>query len=97
VFVKVAGGLRVDEPAADLGVCMALLSSFDDRILPAGTIYIGEVGLGGEIRNVRRLSERIIEAQKLGFQLIVIPRLTKPAGKLEKAKIKEVEHLSELI
>jgi DNA repair protein RadA/Sms len=97
VFVKVAGGLRVDEPAADLGICMALLSSFDDRILPVGTVYIGEVGLGGEIRNVRRLTDRIMEAHKLGFQTIVVPRLTKSTGKLEKAKIKEVEHLSELI
>jgi len=97
VFLKVAGGLRVDEPAADLGICMALLSSFDDRILPAGTAYIGEVGLGGEIRNVRRLTDRIAEAHKLGFQTIVVPRLSKSAGKLEKAKIKEVEHLSELV
>jgi DNA repair protein RadA/Sms len=97
VFLKVAGGLRMDEPAADLGICMALLSSFDDRILPAGTVYIGEVGLGGEIRNVRRLADRIMEAQKLGFQTIVVPRVSKLTGKLEKAKITQVEHLSELI
>jgi DNA repair protein RadA/Sms len=97
VFVKVAGGLRLDEPAADLGICMALISSFDDRILPAGTVYIGEVGLGGEIRNIRRLTDRILEAQKLGFQMIVVPPLNKSVGKLEKAKIKEVGHLSELI
>jgi len=97
VFVKVAGGLRMDEPAADLGICMSLISSFDDRILPAGTVYVGEVGLGGEIRTVRRLADRIMEAQKLGFQMIVVPRLNKSLGKLEKAKLKEVEHLSELI
>jgi len=97
VFLKVAGGLRMDEPAADLGICMALISSFDDRILPAGSVYIGEVGLGGEIRTVRRLEDRIMEAQKLGFQNIITPRLTKSVAKLEKAKIKQVEHLAELI
>jgi len=58
VFLKAAGGLRIDEPAADLGICMALISSFEDKPLPAGTVYIGEVGLNGEIRNVNRLVDR---------------------------------------
>ena len=73
VFIKTAGGLRLDEPAADLAICMALLSGIDDNPLPKEAVYIGEVGLGGEIRAVNRLEERISEAKKLGFKQIYIP------------------------
>ena len=74
VFIKVAGGLRLDEPAADLGICMALISSLEEILLPASHIYIGEVGLGGEIRGANRIDERIKEALKLGFSKIYIPK-----------------------
>lgn len=72
-YVNVAGGVRVDEPAVDLGIAMALVSSHRDRPLARGDIYIGEVGLTGEVRTVTRLAERLREAQKLGFQRCVIP------------------------
>ena len=74
MFIKVAGGLRLDEPAADLGICMALISSLEEILLPASHIYIGEVGLGGEIRGANRIDERINEALKLGFSKIYIPK-----------------------
>ncbi len=77
VFVKVAGGLKINEPAADLGICMALISSLEDFVLPGGTAYIGEIGLGGEVRKVSQLDERVREAERLGINQVVIP----PSGK----------------
>ncbi|WAH39101.1 DNA repair protein RadA [Alicyclobacillus dauci] len=72
-YVNVAGGVRVDEPAVDLGIALALVSSHRDRPLTQGDIYMGEVGLTGEVRNVTRLAERLREAQKLGFKRCLIP------------------------
>ena len=73
IIVNVAGGLRVEEPAADLGIALALVSSF--RNVPCGpsTVVIGEVGLGGELRSVPQLGRRLSEAARLGFQRAVIP------------------------
>jgi DNA repair protein RadA/Sms len=93
VFLKAAGGLRIDEPAADLGICMALISSFEDKPLPAGTVYIGEVGLNGEIRNVNRLGERIKECINLGYKNIYAP--TAPI-KNKDVNIKIVKNIQEL-
>jgi DNA repair protein RadA/Sms len=73
VFVNIASGLKVFEPAADLGVCLAIVSSFKNKPLPARTVAIGEVGLLGEIRNVIGLDRRIKEAKKLGFTHIISP------------------------
>lgn len=67
IFVNVASGLKVFEPAADLGICLAIVSSFKNKPLSAKTVAIGEVGLLGEIRNVIGLERRIKEAKKLGF------------------------------
>jgi DNA repair protein RadA/Sms len=73
VFVNVAGGLRLSEPAVDLGIVMAVVSSFKDRPLPRHTVVLGEVGLGGEIRSVSQLPLRLREAGKLGFRTAVVP------------------------
>ena len=67
IFLKVAGGLRVDEPAVDLGVAMAMASSFRNAQMPRDTVVIGEVGLGGEVRAVGQIERRMAEARKLGF------------------------------
>jgi len=74
IFVNVASGIRVFEPAADLGICLAIISSFKNKPLPAKTVAIGEVGLLGEIRNVIGLERRIKEAKKLGFDKIISPK-----------------------
>lgn len=74
VFLNIAGGIKVEDPAIDLAVLCALLSSFDDQPLPKGTCFAGEVGLSGEIRSVNRIDQRIAEAAKLGFEKILIPR-----------------------
>jgi DNA repair protein RadA/Sms len=97
VFIKVAGGLRIDEPAADLGICMALVSSLDEHLFLPNTVYIGEVGLGAEIRSISRIEARIKEAHKLGFKTIVIPASSKVRLDLDKNKIKQVRNLQELI
>jgi DNA repair protein RadA/Sms len=74
VFVNVAGGIRLDEPAADLGLALALASSFRDRPVPADCVAIGEVGLGGELRPVPQLPWRIAEAKRLGFRTAIVPK-----------------------
>ena len=71
IFVNVTGGLKVSEPAADLGICLAIISSFRDKIIKNKTISIGEVGLLGEVRDIRQLDRRITEAKKLGFENII--------------------------
>jgi DNA repair protein RadA/Sms len=73
VFVNIAGGIRITEPAADLAVCTAIASSLTDKIVDSQTIVIGEVGLGGEIRSVGHIEKRIQEAEKLGFKSVIIP------------------------
>lgn len=74
VFVKAAGGIRTDEPAADLGICVAMASSFAGRMLRPQTVAFGEVGLSGEIRAVSQAEGRVREAQRLGFKNIVLPK-----------------------
>lgn len=71
IFVNVTGGLRVEERAADLAICMAITSSFKDKVVASKTAFIGEVGLLGEIRGIRGLEKRIQEAKKLGFTNII--------------------------
>ncbi len=73
IFVNVTGGLKVSEPAADLGIAMAIISSLKDKTVPAKTVFIGEVGLLGEIRPVRGLDKRSNEAKKLGYTHIISP------------------------
>lgn len=74
VFANVAGGVRVDEPAVDLGMALSIVSSLRDAPVDSRTIAIGEVGLGGEIRTVRQIDKRVMEAEKLGFTRCILPR-----------------------
>jgi DNA repair protein RadA/Sms len=73
VYASVAGGLRVSEPAADLGIALAVASAFRGTPLPAGTVAFGELGLSGEVRAVSQRARRTNEARKLGFSAIVAP------------------------
>lgn len=72
-YVNVVGGIKIDEPASDLGVAMAIASSFRSFVLPKDMVFIGEVGLTGEIRAVNRVAQRITEAEKLGFKQCMLP------------------------
>ena len=77
VFVNIAGGLKVEDPSIDLAVICALLSSYEDVPLPAHVCFAGEVGLNGEIRAVNRIEQRIAEAEKLGFEKIIVSKYNK--------------------
>ncbi|MBQ8332048.1 MAG: DNA repair protein RadA [Clostridia bacterium] len=73
VYLNVIGGMRIDEPASDLGIALALISSLTDRIIPDDLIAIGELGLAGECRGVANVEQRVREAARLGFTRAVIP------------------------
>ena len=77
VFVNIAGGLKVEDPSIDLSVICALLSSFEDIPLPQKVCFAGEVGLNGEIRAVNRIEQRVAEAEKLGFEKIIVSKYNK--------------------
>ena len=98
VFVNVAGGIRVTEPAADLAVCAAIASSLTDKVVENQTVLIGEVGLGGEIRSVGHIDKRIHEAEKLGFKSAIIPiGNSKGLKHSENIKIHFIENLHQSI
>jgi DNA repair protein RadA/Sms len=96
VFVNVAGGIRLEEPAADLGLALALASSFRDLALQPDLVAIGEVGLGGELRPVAQMERRLEEAMRLGFGSAVIPERQK-AGKGAAVKTIAVASLRDAI
>ncbi len=82
LFFNVAGGLKIDEPACDLAAAAAIWSSLEDRAFPSDWVFLGELGLTGEVRKVSSIEQRIEEAKKLGFKTLVIPRSS--AEKLKK-------------
>ena len=86
VFLNIAGGLRVNDPAIDLAVISSVLSSNLDLAIPSNICMTGEVGLSGEIRPVMRVDQRISEAEKLGFKRIIIPDFN--SGMIDKKKYK---------
>ncbi len=73
IYVNVAGGLKVEDPAADLAVAAAIVSSYKDRTVPANTLAMGEIGLTGEVRHISQLDRRLKEAEKFGFKEAVVP------------------------
>lgn len=85
VYVNVAGGLRLDEPAVDLAVIMAIISSYKKIPLPTDTLYLGEVGLSGELRSINQFEKRLQEAERMGFENIIAPKMN---GKINTKKIK---------
>ena len=96
VYLNVVGGLRIHEPATDLAICSAILSSLVQKEVPADTIVLGEVGLSGEVRHVAALEARLKEAEKLGFQKAVTPPL-KNITKPKKLEVVEVRSIKELM
>ena len=101
VYLNVAGGLRIGEPAADLAVAAAVVSSLADEPVPSDMVVFGEIGLGGEVRPVNQREARLREAAKLGFRSALVPRGragTGPAPRTsEGIAIDEIEHLSDLV
>ena len=82
IFVNLAGGIKITEPALDLGVAAAIASSFQDRPIDAELVLLGEIGLTGEVRTVMQLEARLIEARRLGFKRCIVPHSAKKAKML---------------
>lgn len=98
VFLNMAGGVKIDEPAVDLAVCCSIASSLLERNVDSSYVMIGEVGLGGEIRSISHIDKRIQEAEKLGFSSIIIPRNNlKSIGSRQGIKIIPVDNLNSAI
>ena len=97
IFVNVAGGIRVSEPAADLGLALSIASNLMDQPLPGGTVVIGELGLTGEVRRVGQLDRRLQEAARRGFTRAIIPSGGTVAGRPAELDCIEVRHLTEAI
>ena len=93
VFLNIAGGLKIEDPSIDLAVLCALLSSYEDVPLPQHTCFSGEVGLSGEIRAVNRIDQRIAEAEKLGFEKIIVSKYNQK-GASRKGKSPGIEVVS---
>jgi DNA repair protein RadA/Sms len=102
VFVNIAGGLKIEDPSLDLAIVCALLSSYEDVAVPQNICFAGEVGLSGEVRAVNRIEQRIAEAEKLGFEKIIISKYnSRSIGKqkfgIEVIMLGKVEELYSLL
>lgn len=102
VFVNIAGGLKIEDPSIELAVVCSLLSSYEDKALPSNMCLVGEIGLSGEIRAVNRIDQRIAEADKLGMDVIFIPKanakgLNKDNYKIEIKTVNKVEDVYRML
>jgi DNA repair protein RadA/Sms len=97
IFLNVAGGLKIFEPAADLAVAAALISSVTGRPAPQRTVFFGEVALSAELRQVAKAEARLKESAKLGFDNVVMPRPRKSTGKINGIAMAQPSNLAELI
>ncbi|BBP01012.1 DNA repair protein RadA [Sulfuriferula nivalis] len=97
VFINAVGGVRINEPAADLPLLLAIVSSFKNKAMPDKLVVFGEVGLAGEIRPVQRGQERLREAAKLGFTLAIVPIANKPRQAIAGMEVIGVERLQDAV
>ncbi len=97
VFVNAVGGVKIDEPAADLPVLLAIVSSLRNKPLPEKLVAFGEIGLAGEVRPVQRGQERLREAAKLGFKLAIIAKANAPKAAIEGIEVVSVERVEEAV
>ncbi|MDW8468471.1 MAG: magnesium chelatase domain-containing protein [Burkholderiales bacterium] len=97
VFVNAVGGVRIAEPAADLAVALAVVSSLADRPIPPKVVAFGEVGLAGEVRPAPRGELRLREAAKVGFERAIVPRANRPKAKIAGLEVLAVERIDEAV
>jgi DNA repair protein RadA/Sms len=98
IYLNVAGGLRIGEPAADLAVAAALVSALTERPVPPETVVFGEIGLAGEVRAVSQMDARLKEAGKLGFTAALAPPRRGGAGtRAGDVAVTEIAHLRQLV
>lgn len=97
-YVNIAGGMKMTEPAIDLGICLAIVSSAKDIVIPDNVMVFGEVGLSGEIRAVNMAGQRVQEAKKLGFGTVVLPEVCRASvGKVEGINLVYVSQIRDAI
>ncbi len=97
-YVNIAGGMKMTEPAIDLGICLAIVSSVKDIVIPDNVMVFGEVGLSGEIRAVNMAGQRVQEAKKLGFGTVVLPEVCRSSvGKVEGINLVYVSQIRDAI
>ena len=97
IFLNVAGGLKIGEPAADMAVAAALISSVTGIALPERCVFFGEVALSGELRQVAQAESRLKEAQKLGFDRAMMPKPRKKSAAPQGLAVQHIENLAQLI
>jgi DNA repair protein RadA/Sms len=97
VFLNIAGGISVNDPAIDLAVIVAILSSNQDKAIPQNYCFAAEVGLAGEIRPVNRIEQRILEAEKLGFEAILVSKFAKVNTSKHKITILKTSRVEDVI
>jgi DNA repair protein RadA/Sms len=97
IFINAVGGVRIGEPAADLAVCLAVVSSLTERAIPGKVAVFGEVGLAGEVRPAPQGQERLKEAAKLGFEKAVVPRANQPKAKISGLEVIAVERVDQAV
>ncbi len=97
IFVNVTGGVTIEEPAADLGIALAIISSFKNTPIPTDMIAAGEIGLGGEIRSVGQIDKRIAEAEKLGFKRFILPNMKTERSSIRCIGVKSILDVRESI
>ncbi len=97
IILNIVGGLKISDPALDLAACTAIICSHLNKNFDRETIVLGEVGLGAEVRNVFKLEQRLMEAERLGFKTAIIPEVEVKSGKLKVIKVKDLNGLVELI
>lgn len=90
VFMNIVGGLRLDEPAADLSIALALYSSLTDKVIPDKVIAMGEIGLGGELRSISHITQRLSEIERLGFEKCIVPKSSLKGIDISKYKMKVI-------
>jgi DNA repair protein RadA/Sms len=97
VFVNAVGGVRIGEPAADLAVSLAVVSSFTDKAIPGKVVAFGEIGLAGEVRPAARGQDRLREAAKLGFEKAIVPKANLPKTKIAGLETLAVERIDQAV
>jgi DNA repair protein RadA/Sms len=97
VFVNAVGGVRIGEPAADLAVCLAVVSSLTDKPIASKVAAFGEIGLAGEVRPAVRGQERLKEAAKLGFERAIVPKANSPKAKIAGLEVLAVERIDQAV
>ncbi|WP_310605063.1 DNA repair protein RadA [Anaerosporobacter sp.] len=96
-YVNVAGGMRINEPALDMSIILAIMSSYKNRPLDGKTIAFGEVGLTGEVRSVSQAEQRVIEARKMGYETCILPQVNKELIEIKGIKLIGIKTLRDLL